>query len=489
MPTPRRRAHAHARRRRIPAPPAQRASRTAASPATLPEPPFAEAFEKQICEWLAVAGRRLPATVRTRGRPPVLPAMLLWTAMLVAIVRGLGSCRDLWRLISQQGLWHHPRIEVSDMAIYHRLERTSAESLRAFFELVSALLAEHFRDRSAVPLAKRFAGLFAIDVTVLDPLLRHLKVLRGVPPGAHELLGGALACLFDLRRQQWRKVLYRQNPMENEKPSAPELVAELPAGSLVLADLGYFAFAWFDYLQERGLHFVSRLREGTTFTVLHELYRGGNARVQLSERLIYLGTAVDSRAAYPVRLMEVKRQDASGTVSLRRYITDLLDPQLLPAWEVVGLYAYRWDIESAFKLLKGKLGLHLLWSAHRNALLQQLYATLILCQMLLTFRFEIAQQAKADLREVSVELMLRWLPQLAASGEDPVARFVAMGRAAGFIRPFRGVRYEVPQVPDDAYQRPPELPPPRAPRYRNKDKNPLVTQLEATLRTRFAPHS
>src|SRR5262249_46391002 len=128
MPTPRRRAHAHARRRRIPAPPAQRASRTAASPPTPPKPPLAQTVAKEILEWLAVAGRRLPATVRTRGRPPVLPAMLLWTAMLVAIVRGLGSCRDLWRLISQQGLWHHPRIEVSDMAIYHRLERTSAES-------------------------------------------------------------------------------------------------------------------------------------------------------------------------------------------------------------------------------------------------------------------------------------------------------------------------------------------------------------------------
>lgn len=412
--------------------------------------------------------------------------MLLWTAMMVAILRGFSSCIDLWRMISQQGLWRHPKIDVSDMAVYHRLERTSPEALQTFFELVTDLLGEHFHDRSAVPLATRFPGLFAIDVTVLDALLRHLKVLRGVPKGAHELLGGCLACLFDLRRQQWCKVLYRENPMENEKPSAPELVAGLPAGSLILADLGYFAFAWFDYLKESGLHFVSRLREGTTFTVLHELYDGGNARVRLTERIVYLGTSCDLRAAYPVRLIEVQRKGVTGAASIRRYLTDILDPELLPAWEVVGLYAYRWDIESAFKLVKGKLGLHLIWSAHRNAMLQQVYATLILCQMVMAFRFEIAAQARADVREVSVELMLRWLPQLAASGEDPVAKFVAIGRAAGFIRPFRGVQYEVPEVPASAYRLPPEPPPPRAPRYRHKGKNEFMDNLEATLRAKFA---
>ena len=49
-------------------------------------------------------------------------------------------------------------------------------------------------------------------------------------------------------------------------------MAELPAGTLVLADLGYFGFAWFDWLTDRGYHWLSRLRAKTSYKVIHTFY-------------------------------------------------------------------------------------------------------------------------------------------------------------------------------------------------------------------------
>ena len=42
------------------------------------------------------------------------------------------------------------------------------------------------------------------------------------------------------------------------------LLETLTPGSLILADLGYFSFPWFDYLTSQGYWWLSRLRERTS---------------------------------------------------------------------------------------------------------------------------------------------------------------------------------------------------------------------------------
>jgi len=314
-----------------------------------------------------------------------------------------------------------------------------------------------------------------LDQTVLDPVLRHRKILRDVPVGSHALLPGVLNCLFDVRRQQWWRVDFSPEPMQNEKPAALTLLEGVPQGALLLFDLGYFSFPWFDHLTHQGLHFVSRLRQKVTYETLHVLYTGQNAQVQLRESLIYLGTGAD-RAAFPLRLIAVTRGQTTY-----RYLTNVLDPRLLPAWQVVDLYKQRWDIEKAFSLLKTDLGLHLLWSAQPNVLLHQVYATLILAQVVLALRSEIATRAQADVREVSLPLMLQTLPQLAADGHDPVALFAERGRSAGCIRPFRSRDYGVPRVSVEGYTLPERLPPRRAARYSRGSQRPEYARLQDEL--------
>lgn len=414
----------------------------------------------------------------------MLAATVLWCGLLVCLLHGFSAQLDLWRLLTQWGLWHFPRVDVSDMAVYKRLERTSPAALRALFDQVSAAASTQLTRRSVTEYAPFATEILALDQTVLDPVLRHKQVLRGLKAGDHALIPGVLNGLFDVRKQQWRRIEFRAEPMQNEKATAPEMLAALPKGTLLLFDLGYFSFPWFDLLTQRGDYYVSRQRKRVSSQVLHVFYdrtshaHGNTPAVHLRDALIYLGAHAGDRAAYPVRLIEVTVGE-----STYRYLTNVLDPRLLPAWQVVELYRMRWDIEKALDLLKRHLGLHLLFSAHQNVVLQQVYATLIIAQVILALRTEIAGRANASVREVSLELLVRWLPRLAAMGLDPVAEFVAKGRAAGFIRPFRGRAYPVPHVTPDQYDLPERLPPRRPARYSGAAENPahleLLQQLNA----------
>lgn len=97
-----------------------------------------------------------------------------------------------------------------------------------------------------------------------------------------------------------------------------------------------------------------------------------------------------------------------------------------------------------------------------------MYGTLILAQILLGLRGEVAALAEVDPREVSLPLLIRWLPRFAAQGGDPLGRFAAEGRRLGFIRPFRGQERTVPEVAVAAYAFPETWPAARAARHSHR---------------------
>ncbi len=184
--------------------------------------------------------------------------------------------------------------------------------------------------------------------------------------------------------------------------------------------------------------------------------------------LVYLGKHRADRAGHPVRLLRFTVRQG-GQEYTYTYLTNVLDPRLLPAWQVAELYRRRWDIEQGFHLVKTHLGLKLLWSSFANVVLHQVYATFIIAQIVLALRNEIAARAGVDRREVSVALLLRWLPQLARDGHDPVAEFVAKGRAAGYLRPVRAKEWQLPKIAAADYQFPDRPIPWRQPRYGSRD--------------------
>lgn len=401
-----------------------------------------------------------------RGRPRVLPGLCLWGGLLVCVLRGFSSQLGVWRLLSWTGLWDYPRIPVSDQAVYQRLEQAGTGALETLFAQVTALLAERLAPYATTDLAPFASQVVAFDETTLDPVARTLPALRGLPASDTQRLPGKLAAIFDLRLQQWLHLEHRPNAHENDKVAARGLLEHLQPGALILADLGYFGFAWFDDLTDAGFWWVSRLRAKTSYTILHRFYDDGTT----FDGLIFLGAYRADQAKHAVRL--VRFQVGSKTFE---YVTNVRDPHTLSLHEIARLYARRWDIELAFKLVKRELGLHLLWSAKTTVVLQQVWAVLIISQILQAFRIEIAARAGIDLFDVSLPLLIRYLPELARRGEDPLDFIVATGWQAGLFRPARRVRILAPHLTSDHLSPPPpDLVLVRTPRYARKDCSPRL---------------
>jgi hypothetical protein len=381
-----------------------------------------------------------PAVPRGRGRPALLPAVCLWGGRRLCVLQGATSQLAIWRLITQLGLWQFPRIAVSDQALYHRLARSRTHPLEVLLRQFSTLLAARltpYLPHLGPELAPFASEIVALDETTLDPVARRLGTATGAAPSARRL-PGKLAGVFDVRRQLWRTVQLITEVHQNEKVAARALLTDLPRGTLVLADLGYFGFQWFDDLTDAGYFWLSRLRTKTSYRIEHVFYQCGDT----FDGLVWLGAYRADRTKHLVRLVQYRQGP-----HLHRYVTNVRDPHRLPLAQLVALYARRWDIELAVNLVKEHLGLHLWWSAKDVVIEQQLFAVLIIAQILQALRLEIAARAQVDLFDVSLPLLVRCLPQLMARGEDPVAFFVERGRAAGFIRSHRRHRCQTPDPP------------------------------------------
>lgn len=372
------------------------------------------------------------------GRPRILPALCLWAGVLVCVLRGFSSQLAVWRLLSLQRLWFYPRFPVSDQAVYNRLASGGTAGLEKLFAQISAVLQERLAPYVRNELAPFAKAVVAIDETTLDPIARLLPSLRDVPPGDDRLLPGKLAGIFDIRRQQWLQVQHVVEPHQNEKVMARSLLESVEPGSLVVGDLGYFGFKWFDDLTDGGYWWISRLRARTSYKVIHANYQQGD----IFDGLVWLGAYRADKGAHAVRLVtfQVGKQT-------HRYISNVLNPEQLSAKEIATLYARRWDIELAFKLVKRHLKLHLLWSSKTEVILQQVWAVLTIAQILHALQMEIAGLAHVDPYDVSLALLVEYIPQLAYDSQDPIQLIVEHGRHVRFIRPSSRIRIRAPNIP------------------------------------------
>ena len=130
--------------------------------------------------------------------------------------------------------------------------------------------------------------------------------------------------LFDLRAQRWLRLEWREAVQENCRVDRLDFLQGLAEGSLLLFDLGYFSFGFFDTLTQRKLWWVSRYRENTSYCIAHEFYR----HRAVLDALVWLGTG-QKQARHLVRLVRL-----TDGIGVRMYLTNVCDPQVLSLAEV-----------------------------------------------------------------------------------------------------------------------------------------------------------
>ncbi len=342
-------------------------------------------------------------------------------------------------------LWSFAHSVLTPQAIYKRLDQAGTAPLHQLFTRISGrllslaqrLVEQGEREGTLTRLAPFAPDILALDETILDQVARRLPWLRGVTKGAAVLIPGKLVSLFSLRTQQWRRIHFEAESLQDEKVSARLMLTDLAPGTLLLFDLGYFCFQWFDELTSLGFCYVSRIRHNSAIHVLHRFYEQGDT----FDGLVFLGTKKGARPEQAVRLVRFVLHGL-----LHSYITNVLDPHQLSMHDIAQVYARRWDIECAFLLLKKHLGLALFWSAKPQVILQQVWGTLIIAQLLQLLRLQIAVQAKQDPYDVSMALLIEYLPTLSDYQEQGLGLLVTRGVDLGFLRPSSRIRIQTPDL-------------------------------------------
>jgi hypothetical protein len=367
------------------------------------------------------------------------------------------SFADWRRLLGLQPIGPFAPVWLTRNGLVKRLLQAGLLPLQELWELLNARLAD--ADQQAVPatLAAFAPSILCLDETRLDAIGRYLKPLRGLSTQDPACFAGKLVGLFDLRAQRWLRLEWREAVQENCRVDMLDFLQGLVEGTLLLFDLGYFSFSFFDTLTQRKLWWVSRYRENTSYRIVHEFYRHRG----VLDALVWLGTG-QKQARHLVRLVRL-----ADEVGVRMYLTNVCDPQLLSLAEVAQVYARRWDIEMAFRLLKEYLGLSHWWSSKQELILVQIWVVLLLAHLVYALRERLAKASACDPFEVSVPLLVELLPRLGSSSALQLDQLVQSGWKAGLLRASPRLALHVPQVEFSCYQPvPPDLPrqrPGRAP--------------------------
>jgi hypothetical protein len=336
--------------------------------------------------------------IRLRERILTLPVMV---ALVVSLVwRRLGSIAEVQRVVVQDGLlWVSP-LQVSEQAIAKRLDTLPASALAAVFADVSARL--QAQPPPQLPglerwtaVRARFPHIAMVDGSTLEALRKKTQTLHA-QPGL--VLAGRVMAMVEAftHRPVWH--LYTEDAAANDKRFAAEILAAVPLGGLLIFDLGFFSFLWFDDFTDQQKFFVSRFRQKTAYRVTQVLSHTPYYR----DELIEVGLHHSHPCRHPLRLVSVLWRG-----QWYRYLTNVLDPTQLSARHICELYRRRWRIEDAFLVTKRVLDLAYLWKASANGVQLQLYATFLFYLVLLNVCQQVAQSLNEPLERISVEMVFR----------------------------------------------------------------------------------
>jgi hypothetical protein len=389
------------------------------------------------------------ATPRKRGRPQQIGWTQLWCSLLLCTLQGMHSFADWRRLLGLQSIGPFVAVWLTRNGLVKRLLQAGLCPLQELWEEVNARLAHIGSQAVPATLAAFATNILCLDETRLDAVGRYLKPLRSLSTNNAACFAGKLVGLFDLRAQRWLRLEWREAVHENCRVDMLDFLQGLTAGSLLLFDLGYFSFTFLDTLTQWKLWWVCRYREKTSYRIVHEFYRHN----EVLDALIWLGTGRE-QARHLVRLVRL-----GDGIGVRMYLTNVCDPLLLSLEDVAQVYARRWDIELAFRLLKEYLGMSHWWSSKQELILVQIWVVLLLSHIVYALRERIATAANCEPFEVSVPLLVKLLPQLCSNSELQFERLVQEGHHLGLLRASPRLALMVPLVELSSYRPvPPDLP-------------------------------
>jgi hypothetical protein len=378
----------------------------------------------------------------------ILNLPLVITAILALLWRQIPSVCELTRTLHREGaLWLEP-VKVSQPALSKRLLSFPAELFQQTLHSLLPKLRERWLARKRpLPEAVAFAfghfeKIYAVDGSALEALFRKLQALRDSPTGA---LAGKICTVIDLATRLPEQIWYNAEALAHDTNFLSKILSMVHAGTLWIFDRGFYDFAFFDDLIERGGHFITRLKSNAVFKVQTVYCQTSQVR----DRLILLG-GTNGACKHTLRLIEVR-----FGAQWYSYLTSVLDPTILPANVVADLYRRRWRIEESFQVVKRLLNLAYLWTGSLNGVLLQVWATWLFFALLVDLGDAVAEELMLPFDRISVEMVFRGLyhfSQARCRGQatDPIQYLAAPeNRDLGIVKRIRKKHTPTPsRLPD-----------------------------------------
>jgi hypothetical protein len=290
----------------------------------------------------------LEHTGRQSRRRRRLPASAVaWLVVAMGLFADL-PIPQVWRRL-------HPSVdepEPVESAFTQARQRLGVAPLRRLFEQCARPMATH----ETVGAFHRGWRLMGLDSTVLDLPDTATNARAFGRPGSGRAPGAfpqiRLLALCELGTHAICGLSLKPC-RRNEQAMAPALLDLLEPGMLLLWDRGFFSYDLVRRVLATGAHLLARVQTRLTLTPLRRLADGSY--------LAKLYSADHARRADReglwVRVVEYTHDDPHrpGCGQRHRLITDLLNPEDLPAAEAPAVYHERWEEELALDELKTHL--------------------------------------------------------------------------------------------------------------------------------------
>jgi hypothetical protein len=169
---------------------------------------------------------------------------------------------------------------------------------------------------------------------------------------------------FDINRGIPRKI-FLTDGKEGERPFVEKIIG---VGETAVVDRGYQSHALFDAWQVAEKHFVCRIKEGTSKTVIRENTVNPGSIV-FYDKVVLLGTKGTNQSEKELRLVAYHVDGKDFWIATSRHD--------LTAEEVAQVYKLRWNIETFFGWWKRHLGVYHLIARSQYGLMVQLLGGLI----------------------------------------------------------------------------------------------------------------
>lgn len=354
-------------------------------------------------------------------KPLGLRNRTLSLSVMVAIVlsmlwRQLGSGgSEVARLLRTEGLLWVPVLVVSQQAISQRLRTfPPVLFLNVLVHILPIVHARWRARRRPLPpvlawAKKRYTAVLAADGSTLDALLRKVGLLRGQQ---QHPLAGKMMVLLNVCSWLPLTLWLNDNDKVHDQRFWPKILEAVPSGALLLIDLGFTNFTAF--AQARHFTFIARLKDGLSFRVtgIHQY------SPQVKDMIGWIGSG---KRKQRIRVVKVNYKG-----EWYAFLSNELDPSVLPVQHLVALYFHRWRIEDAFNIVKRLLGLAYFWTSSQRGIHLQIWATWILYSILVDLTDDVAEALDRPFVYLSVEMVYRSLYYFAQAfhrGEttDPIA--------------------------------------------------------------------